>query len=229
MPMPKRMRSTRSSRGVSEARTRVVVTIFARHGSLCIPVSCRPLPYRCACLCAAHSEGEDAMQQVRVFKSVMPSRCSELLAFRYFGVGIGFNEIGRAVGSEAKVDTCVAVEPQCPVDAFRRSLNAGVYLRREVSGRPVHDSDTFLIIGIVFGLFGGDLPRALTAQAAELQFPNRQNAQPVVAEHADIELASLDVLLGDSGSSEPLVNEGDALCELLVRIDDRCLRDPVGS
>src|SRR4051794_23990462 len=88
----------------------------------------------CACLCPADSEGQDAMQKVRVFKSVIPSRCSELLTLRYFGIGIGFNEIRDAVGSEAKVDTCISVEPQGLVDALRRSLNAGVYLRREVIG-----------------------------------------------------------------------------------------------
>src|SRR5215510_3541425 len=183
----------------------------------------------CACLCPAYSEGHDAMQQLRVVKPVMPGRCSELLAFCYFGVGIGFNEIWSAVGREAEVDTRISIEPQCPIYAFCCSLNAGVCLRREVLGWPVHNSDALLIFGIVLGLFGGYLPRALTAQAAEFQFPNRQNAQPIVAEHADIELTPFDVLFGDGGSSEPLVNESDALCELLVRIDDRCLRDPVGS
>ena len=166
------------------------------------------------------------MQQVRVIKSVMPGRCSELLTLRYFGIGIRFDEIRSAVGREAKVDACVSIEPQCSVDAFRCSLNAGGYLRRKVLGRPVYNSDAFLITGIVFDLFGGYLPCPLAAHAAEFQFPNRQNSQPMVAEHADIELSSLDVLLGDGGSSEPLVNEGDALCEFLVRIDDGRLRDP---
>jgi len=46
-------------------------------------------------------------------------------------------------------------------------------------------------------------------QAAEFQFPHRQNAQAVVAEHADIKFASLDVLLGDGGGLDLLVNEGD--------------------
>src|SRR6478752_2415393 len=143
----------------------------------------------------------------------MPSRCGELLALRYFGIGIRFNEIRSAVRREAKVDTCVSVQPQCPVDAFRRSLDAGGYLRCKVLGRPIYYSDAFLIAGIVFGLFSGYLSCPLTAHAAEFQFPNRQNAQPIVAEHADIELSSFDVLFGYGGSSEPLVNEGDALCE----------------
>src|SRR5262249_48695734 len=134
------------------------------------------------------------MQQLRVIKSVMPRRCRKLLILRYFRIGIGLDEIRCAVGSEAKVDTCVPVEPQRPVDAFRCSLDASVYLRREVLGWAVYNSDALLIIGIVFGLFSGYLPRTLTAQAAEFQFPNRKNAQPIVAEHADIELTPLDVL-----------------------------------
>ena len=138
-------------------------------------------------------------------------------------------QVWSAIGKEAKVDTRISIEPQCSVYAFRCSLNAGAYLRREVFGRPVHDSDAFLIIGIMFGLFGGDLPCPLTAQAAEFQFPHRQNAQPVIAEHADIQFTSLNVLFGDGGGPEPIVNEGDALCELLVRIDDGCLRDTEGS
>src|SRR5258708_17755339 len=106
------------------------------------------------------------MQQVRVVKPGMPGRCCELLALRYFGIRMRFDEIRGDVGSEAKVDTCVSVEPQGLVDALRRSLNAGVYLRREVIGRPVYDSDTFLIVGIVFGLLGSYLPCPLAAQAA---------------------------------------------------------------
>ena len=65
------------------------------------------------------------MQQVGVIKPVMPSGNSELLALRYFGIGIRFDEIRSAVGREAKVDARVSIEPQCPVDAFRCSLNAG--------------------------------------------------------------------------------------------------------
>ena len=160
------------------------------------------------------------MQQVRVFKPVMLGRCRELLAFCDFGIGIGFDEIGSAVGRETKVDTSISIEPQCSVDTFRCSLDTGGHVRREVFGRPVHDSDARLIIGIVLGLFGGDLPCPLAAQAAEFQLPHRQNAQPVVAEHADIKFTSLNVLFGDGGGPEAIVNEGDALCELLVRIDD---------
>jgi hypothetical protein len=86
-----------------------------------IPVSA----YGCAGVCPAYSERQNAMQEARVIKSVMPGRSSELLALRDFGIGVRFNEIQGAVGREAKIDARVSIEPQCPVDAFRCSLNAG--------------------------------------------------------------------------------------------------------
>ena len=78
-------------------------------------------------------------------------------------------------------------------------------------------------------LLGGDEPRTLVSHGAEFQLQYRQDPQPIVAEHAKIELPSLDILLGDGGSADPLVDEGDALCELLVCLDDGCLRDTRGS
>src|SRR6185437_7396873 len=92
--------------------------------------------------------------------------------------------------------------------------------------RPIDNSDALLIIGIVFDLLGGG---GLATKKTEFQFPDRQHLQPVVAEHADIEFASLDILLGDGGGSDPLVDEGDALDKLLIRIDDGCLRNTAGS
>src|SRR5450631_2370666 len=187
-----------------------------------IPVSA----YGCAGVCPAYSERQNAMQEARIIKSVMPGRCRELLALRDFGIGVRFDEIQGAVGREAKVDARVSIEPQCSVDAFRRSLNAGVYLRRKVLGRPIHNSHALLITGVVFDLLGG---YGLAAHGTEFQFPNRQHSQPIITEHADIKLTSLDILLGDRGGSDPLVDKGDALCEFLVRIDDGCLRDTPGS
>src|SRR5215831_12810717 len=88
-------------------------------------------------LCPAYSESQNAMQQVRIIESVMPSRCSELLALRDFGIGVRFNEIRSAVGREAKVDARVSIEPERSVDAFRYSLNTGGHLRRQVLGRTI--------------------------------------------------------------------------------------------
>ena len=96
------------------------------------------------------------MQQGRVIQSVVAGRRRELFALRDFGIGVRFDEIQRAVGSETNVDARVAVEPQCPLDALRQPLNAGTRVRRQVLRRPIFDSHALLIIGIVLDLLGGD-------------------------------------------------------------------------
>ena len=96
------------------------------------------------------------MQEIRIFEPVMLSRRGEFLALRDFGIGVRFDEIQRAVGSETNVDARVAVEPQCPLDALRQSLNPAAHLRRKALGRAVFNSDALLIVGIVLDLLGGD-------------------------------------------------------------------------
>ena len=65
------------------------------------------------------------MQQARIIETVMPGRQRKFLALGDFRIGVRFNEIQRAVGSEAKVDARVSIKPQRAVDAFCCSLNAG--------------------------------------------------------------------------------------------------------
>ena len=74
---------------------------------------------------AADAEGEDAIEQSRVVQSDMPGREGDFLALGDFRIGIGFDEIQRAVGREAEVDARVSIETERLVDAFRRSLDAG--------------------------------------------------------------------------------------------------------
>ena len=83
-----------------------------------------------------------------------------------------------------------------------------------------------LVLRVVLDLLGGDRPIALR-EGAELQLPDRQHAQPVVADDPDIELASLDIFLRDRGGADALVNEFDALDELVVAVDDRSLRNAI--
>ena len=71
---------------------------------------------------------------------------------------------------------------------------------------------------------GRDRMRAI-GEIGEAQFPNRQHLQPVIAQHADIDLAAFDILLGDRRRIEALVNERHAFGQLLVRVHDRRLRD----
>ena len=61
------------------------------------------------------------------------------------------------------------------------------------------------------------------------QLPDRQHEQPFVADNADIDFAALDILLGDGGGADPLVDEVDAFGELVVGVDDGGLRNAVGG
>ncbi len=73
---------------------------------------------------------------------------------------------------------------------------------------------------LTFSVAIGRLP---SASVAELKLPDRQHPAAVVAEHADVDLAALDVLLGDRRRADPLVNERHALGQRLVGLDHRGL------
>ena len=151
----------------------------------------------------------------------------EFLTLGDFRIGIGLEEIRRAVGGEAEIDAGIAVELERAVDAFGHALDARRQLRRQILGRSVADAAALLIIGIVLDLFGGDEPVAL-GHVLKLQFPYRQHQQPLVAENADIDFAALDILLGNGRGADALVDKADALDEFLVGVDDGSLRNAVG-
>src|SRR5262249_56698810 len=65
--------------------------------------------------------------------------------------------------------------------------------------------------------------------AAELKLPDREDAKPLIAEHAYVELAALDILLGDGRGADAVVNEAHALDKLVVAVDDGRLRDAPGG
>ena len=58
------------------------------------------------------------MQQVGVCEPVVAGGRGELLDLGDLGVGVGFDEIGDAVGGEAEIDAGIAVELERPVDAL---------------------------------------------------------------------------------------------------------------
>ena len=108
--------------------------------------------------------------------------------------------------------------------AWMRAASSGA---RFFAG-PCKICAALLIVGVVLNLFGGDRPVAF-GHVAERQFPHRQHAQPLVAEHADIDLAAFDILLGDRRRADPLVDEIHPLGKLVVAIDDGGLRNAVGA
>src|SRR5207247_3484936 len=63
----------------------------------------------------------------------------------------------------------------------------------------------------------------------EEQLPHGQRLKGLVPEHADIDFASLDVLLDERCGADAVVDEGDALLQLLIAVDDRSLRDADGD
>ena len=83
-----------------------------------------------------------------------------------------------------------------------------------------------LIIGVVFDFFRRNQPIALR-HVLELQLPHRQHQQALVADDPHIDLPAFDILFGDRGGADALVNEFDALDELVVAVDDRSLRNAI--
>ncbi len=187
---------------------------------LCYAAAAPAVPRRIA-------ERHDTLQQVRIADADMLRRRREFLALGDFRIGIGFEEIRRAVRREAEIDARIAVQFQRPIDPLCHVLDARRQLRRKILGRTVTDAAPFLIIGIVFDLLGGDVPIAVR-HILKSQFPYRQRQKPFIADDADIDFAAFDILLDDGGGADALVDEIDALGEFLVGVDDGGLRDAVG-
>ena len=59
------------------------------------------------------------MEQIPVFQAVVLGRRGELLALGDFRIGVGLDEIRRAVGGEAEVDARVAIEIDKPAPTQR--------------------------------------------------------------------------------------------------------------
>ena len=83
---------------------------------------------------------------------------------------------------------------------------------------------TLLVLAVPLDLAGGDAGLPLH-QRTEAQLPHRQPRQALVAEHADIHLASIDILLDQGVGADLIVDEGDTVAQLLRILDDGGLRD----
>src|SRR5262249_36640645 len=173
---------------------------------------------------AAEAQRQDALNQIGIVEAVVLGRRGELLAAGNLGIGVGFDVIGNAIGGEAAIDARIAVEVERAIDALRCALDRFNELRREVLGRAHRDVVALLVLQIVLDLFSGDKPRALR-HAAELELPDWEDAQPIVTQHADIELAALDILLGNGRGADAVVDEAHALGELFIAVHYRRLRN----
>ena len=109
-------------------------------------------------------------------------------------------------------------------DALRQQLQPRHRAVGQILGGGGGDAVLLLIAPIPLHLARRD-GRQLLRQRTEGHLPYRQYLEAVVADHADIELAALDVLLHQGVGMGLLVNELDSLLELPLVRDDRGLRD----
>ena len=61
------------------------------------------------------------------------------------------------------------------------------------------------------------------------ELPHRQHDETVVTDDADVDFASLDILLGDGGGADAIVDEIHPFGELFVGVDDGGLRNAIGG
>ena len=94
----------------------------------------------------------------------------------------------------------------------------------QLFGRAAVDAVLLLILHAPLHPIGRNAFRAL-GHVREKELPHGQRLQRLVAQNAHVELAAFDVLLRDRRRADALVNERDALLQLLVAVDDRRLRD----
>jgi hypothetical protein len=83
---------------------------------------------------------------------------------------------------------------------------------------------SLLIVEVVFRPRRRDQWRAVGG-VLEHELAWRQGRQPVVPDHADVDLPPLDELLGDRVRAQAPVHEGHPLGELVVGLHQRGLRD----
>ena len=88
-----------------------------------------------------------------------------------------------------------------------------------------HDAVLLLVLRAPLDPFSRDLP-AVFRHLRERHLPGRQHVEPLVAEHADVELPAVDELFHDRRCLEFLVDERHPARELIVILDHRGLRDP---
>ena len=90
--------------------------------------------------------------------------------------------------------------------------------------RPAVDPIFILVLHAPLHPIGRNAFRAL-GHVREKELPHRQRLQRLVAQNAHVQLAAFDVLFRDRRRPDALVNERDALFQLLIAVDDGRLRD----
>jgi hypothetical protein len=152
----------------------------------------------------------------------------EVFVFGQDGVGVGFDEVDFVVGGNAEVEAGVAVDGEEVVDAFAGFLDGGDEGGVEVFGELVFEAPFFAVVFVPFGFVGGHFG-FVGRDFAEDEFADGVGFEAVVAEEADVEFAAFDVFFGDDVVVVGLVDELDALVELVVVLDEGGLGDAEGG
>ena len=148
----------------------------------------------------------------------------EVFAVGELGVGVGFEEIGLTIGREAEVHACVARELERTVGALGELGEFFGEPVGQVFGQTGVELDFLLVVVVPLDAGGGDAWRAF-AEGAKVHLPDGEGVEALVADDADVELAAVDVLLGQGVGADGAVDVGDALGQLLIAGDDRRLAD----
>src|SRR5689334_4150477 len=120
----------------------------------------------------------------------MLSRMCKFLGLGNLGIGIGLDVVGDAVSREAEINTCISVQLECPANSLGGLADLDAQFRGKILRRSMENTATLLVVRVVLDFLGCDRPGP-RRQMPELELPDGQNAQPVVAENPDIEFTTL--------------------------------------
>src|SRR5881394_60918 len=162
---------------------------------------------------ALERELRDAVQQLAILDAVGARGHRELAVLLEIAVRVDLDHEDLAGFREPEIDTAVVAHAQRPIGVERDLLEPRAQLRLEI-GHDRFRAVEALARLVELRLAVHDLEAALL-HAREIHLERRQRRELLVAEHADVELAALDVLLREGRVAERLVDVEHALHELL--------------
>src|SRR5437867_4478681 len=176
---------------------------------------------------SAQSKRDDLLDETRVGDSGGLRRRCKFLDLRDFRIRVGFQKIQRPVRSQSIIDPRVSVELKNVEDAPAGSHDLTFQCRIQVLRGVLLDPMFALIIRIVLDASGGN-GGAPGREVGEFELPNGQDLDSLVPDGAHIDLAPLDILLGDSIGVDALVDKGYTFLQFFRGVYNGGLRDAEG-
>src|SRR4051794_8740861 len=124
------------------------------------------------------------------------------------GIWVSFEQIYFASVSYSIIQTRVTTQEQCAIDLLRQAFELQRHLLVEVRGLRNY-ADFFLVSRVPLQFRSRNVGRAF-GKFFDYQFPRGIALQPLIPDHADINFASGDILLGNRMCLGLTVNEFDA-------------------